>query len=102
MRLGRILAAIPALAVGLMLWRHAQWVEGPENADQDGTCAGLEAGLSYLLSIVPFLIALLVLIKGNFLRGTVQIVRRLEEDGVGPPTSPHRAHELFLRLSGAL
>lgn len=77
MQLGRVISAIPVLAIGLVLWKHARWVAGPENSAQDGTCAGLEEFLSDLLSRVFFVLSLLVLWKGIPLR---QLVRLIEVD----------------------
>jgi hypothetical protein len=81
MRLGRIISAIPILAVGLALWRHAQWVAGPENSQQDGTCRGIEEDISYLLSIAFYLLSVLVLLKGIPFR---QLIRFFEGEDEGP------------------
>jgi hypothetical protein len=81
MRLGRIVSALPFLAVGLALWKHARWVASPENSAQDGTCAGIEEIISDLFSWVSFLLSLLVLLKGIPLR---RLVRLVEGEGDGP------------------
>lgn len=46
-----LLAGVSAV-VSWKLREHALWVEGPENASQDGTCSGIEAQLSNFLCLV--------------------------------------------------
>lgn len=73
MRLGRIALALPVVAVGLSVWRHARWLAIPENAiGMDGTCAGIEELLCYALSVAFLLLALHVLVRGVPFRDIVQ------------------------------
>jgi hypothetical protein len=69
MRLWTILASLPVMAVGLSIWRYGQWAGslGPGDADWcgDGTVQGLEALLSYALSLFFFAASVIVLFLGN-------------------------------------
>jgi hypothetical protein len=46
------------------LREHAIWVEGPDNAGQDGTCTGIEALISTFLSYVFASAVLISMWKG--------------------------------------
>jgi hypothetical protein len=56
-RLRSIFAAVPVVAAGMLLWRHADWVAGPENASQDGTCRGIEEAAARFLSVATLLLS---------------------------------------------
>lgn len=52
-------AAGASAIISWKLREHALWVEGPENAAQDGTCSGIEAAISNLLCLL-FAVATLI------------------------------------------
>jgi hypothetical protein len=78
MRIRRILAAFPAMAVGMALWKHALWEASPEGFEGDGTVQGLEALFYHLLSLLFLILSGLIFFKPHFLR---DLVRCLE--GIG-------------------
>ncbi len=98
MRLGRVVAMVPFLAVGLALWKHAQWVAGPGNSAQDGTCAGIEEAFCYVNSVGFFVVALLVLWKGFPLRRLVRYVVTEAEAGMSRGPRPGHPSEDTTRL----
>jgi hypothetical protein len=57
LRLSAILVALSMVAAGMLLWGHADWVAGPENASQDGTCRGVEEAASRFLSLATVLLS---------------------------------------------
>lgn len=97
MRLRNVIATLPALAVGMALWKHSLWVVGPENDGDDGTCAGLEAMLSQLLAVASFMLAAFLLFKFNLLcrlaRGFVKVVDANSEPC--QPAPPMDESEMF-------
>jgi hypothetical protein len=92
MRIGKILAALPIMAVGMALWKHSLWVASVSTEDfgGDGTCQGLEEILCKLLSILCFALSALVLFVRPFLRSLVRSLVDLATAAYDPGEPRHR------------
>jgi hypothetical protein len=111
MRIRNILAALPTLAISMVLWKHAEWISDPANYDgQDGSCLGLEDLISRFLSLCFLVLSILVMVSRSISRVLSRIVSGLGsppvlhphrgpidlgQGGAGPSSSPEDADALF-------
>jgi hypothetical protein len=65
MRLWKIIAALPTMAIAFVFLKFTLWKALPENNGGDGTCDGLELDLYRLMSIVFILISGAILLRKN-------------------------------------
>ncbi len=65
MRLWKIIAALPTMAIGFVFLKYALWKSLPENNGGDGTCDGLELNFYQLMFLTFMVISGFILLKKN-------------------------------------